>query len=204
MKNLQYLVIYISIFFLLGCKNKNVLTEDDYKIMELIIQKTVTVDDLSLLEKDSAMQNLKPGTSQYQQKLNDLFDMQNYESDYYYCLEDSLFVFKNNFYLKEQFEKIDFDGDRKNLIPLKIDFSKIKTKKHLIRIDKSSPLIKSERYIGEAKLSRIAYDGNTAAIIIIIDGYYRAIGFYKKDGDNWMLFFGDRIPFKIGENKIDL
>jgi len=53
-------------------------------------------------------------------------------------------------------------------------------------------------------LSRIIYDINTAAVVIIIDGFYRGIIFFKKNGDDWVMYTGDRIPFKIGEEDIIL
>ncbi len=121
MKNSNLFIIYLAVLSLFGCQsNKNILNEDDYKIMEIVIQKTVLVDNFSLLENDLAMRNLNPNTPQYREKLNELYENQNYESDYYYSLEDSLFVFKNNFYLEKLFKENDFDGNTKNITLLKL------------------------------------------------------------------------------------
>lgn len=202
LKSIKFATL-ICMFFIIGCKTNNSLTKDDYDIMQIVLQHNLHVYPYDL-RNDKALKGLKDGSDEYNKKISELFDKQSYESDYYYYIDETLFVFKENFYLEKLYKENDFDGSSKNLLPLKIDFSKIKTKKHLIRLDKDSPLRKSKYYIGEFKLSRIIYDGNKASIILIKDEFHRSIGFFKKEGNHWSGYGGGSIPFEFDERKIDL
>lgn len=195
----------IAVFFtLLGCKtNNNALTKDDYEIMQIVVQNNLNSYTYNL-EDDIALKGLDKGSKEYKKKINELYNNESYESDYYYYLDETLFTYKNNWYVQELFAKNDFDGSIKNLIPLKIDYSKIKTKKHLIRVDKNSPLRNSTNCV-KLKLSRIIYDGSDKAVIIIIyNEFYRGISFFKKEGDSWSSYGGGAIPYELYEKKIDL
>ncbi|MDN3606388.1 hypothetical protein [Kaistella yonginensis] len=84
---------------------------------------------MSVLENDKALEGLQDESEEYKEKINDLYLNQNYESDYYFSLDKTLFVYKNNWYVQELFVKNNFSGSTKNLIPLKNRFSKNQNKK---------------------------------------------------------------------------
>lgn len=198
---IKLLIIFLSLFLLKGCGTKNELNGDDYDIINTVINNDFTVS-FTVLKKDYSLRNLIDGTSEYSEKINNLYLNQNYESDYYFSLDKTLFVYKDNWYVQELFAKNNFSGSTKNLIPLKIDFSKIKTKKHLIRIDKNSKLARSQNYIGDFKLSRIIYDGDKAVILMENNG--RLLIFLEKKNNEWSVYKEAGIPYEIYEKKIDL
>lgn len=191
----------ILLFLFNGCKSTNELNVDDYKILQIAIQNCVTVS-FSVLKNDKSLSNLIDGTEGYKEKINELYLNQNYESDYYFSLDETLFTYKDNWYVQELFSKNNFKGNIKNLIPLKIDYSKVKTKKHLIRVNKNSEFAKSSNYIGDYKFSRIMYDGNKAVILMENNG--RLLMFLEKKNNEWVVYKQAGIPYELYEKKIDL
>lgn len=116
-KILKPIIISLVLSFIFnGCKVTSELNEDDYHILQIAIQNCATVS-FSALEKDKAMKNLLDGSEEYKEKINSLYLNQNYESDYYFSLDKTLFVYKDNWYMQELFAKNDFSGNIKNLIP---------------------------------------------------------------------------------------
>lgn len=191
----------ILLFLFNGCKSTNELNVDDYKILQIAIQNCATVS-FSALKNDKSLSNLIDGTEGYREKINDLYLNQNYESDYYFSLDKTLFVYKDNWYVQELFAKNNFNGNIKNLIPLKIDYSKVKTKKHLIRVNKNSEFAKSSNYLGDYKFSRIIYEGDKAVILLENNG--RLLIFLEKKNNEWVVYKQAGIPYELYEKKIDL
>ena len=193
-------IIYILIF-LISCKSKNELNLNEYEIIEKAIEKEIILYGYDL-QDDKALKNLKRNTPEYDKKIKELYLNQSYESDYYFSLDNTLFTYKDNWYVQELFAKNDFSGNVKNLIPLKIDYSKIKTKKHLIRIDKNSELVKSPNYLGDYKFSRMMYDGDKAVVLMENNG--RLLIFLEKKNNEWSVYKKAGIPYQLYERKIDL
>jgi len=199
--------LFLPLILFLSC-NSNKLSNSDYEILQLIISQSITVNNL---ENDIALKNISD-SSQYYKKYFDMIDKQNYESTYYYTLDDSLFSYKQNRFIKGLFLEYGFDRDiPNNMTSQKFDFSKIKTKKNLVRINKTSPLITSKNYIGDFKVSRILYDGDKAAVILVEKGdikTYKNEGrhmfFFNKENNEWKFHTGQTIPFKYYDEKIEL
>lgn len=199
--NKKFLFVVYSLIFLIACNARNELNLSDYEIIEKVIEKEIILYGYDL-QDDKALKYFKRNTPEYEKKIKELYLNQNYESDYYFSLDKTLFVYKDNWYVQELFAKNNFSGSTKNLIPLKIDFSKIKTKKHLIIIDKNSKLARSQNYIGDFKLSRIIYDGDKAVILMENNG--RLLIFLEKKNNEWSVYKEAGIPYEIYEKKIDL
>ena len=114
--------------------------------------------------------------------------------------------------MKAVFNEYQFDKNvPHNMTKQKLDFSRIKNKKNLIRITKISPLITSENYIGDFKISRILYDGDKAAVIFVKKGNTtkgsdgsRHILFFKQEYSKWKFYKGKGIPFKYYDEEIVL
>jgi len=199
--------LFLPLILFLSC-NSNKLSNSDYEILQLIISQSITVNNL---ENDIALRNISD-SSQYYKKYFDMIDKQNYESTYYYTLDDSLFSYKQNRFIKGLFLEYGFDRDiPNNMTSQKFDFSKIKTKKNLIRININSPLVKSENYTGDFKISRILYYGDKATVILVEKGNKekrndggRGILFLKKENEKWEVYKTMGIPFKYYDEEIEL
>jgi len=201
-------IFFILLLLLVSCNTDKKLSNDDYEILQIVIGKYI----VSRYENDDALKKYKKGTEEYRNRMVDLIDKQNYESTYYYTLDDSLFSYKQNRFIKGLFLEYGFDRDiPNNMTSQKFDFSKIKTKKNLIRININSPLVKSENYTGDFKISRILYYGDKATVILVEKGNKekrndggRGILFLKKENEKWEVYKTMGIPFKYYDEEIEL
>ena len=201
-------IFFILLLLLVSCNTDKKLSNDDYEILQIVIGKYI----VSRYENDDALKKYKKRTKEYRNRMVDLINKQNYESTYYYTLDDSLFSYKQNRFIKGLFLEYGFDRDiPNNMTSQKFDFSKIKTKKNLIRININSPLVKSENYTGDFKISRILYYGDKATVILVEKGNKekrndggRGILFLKKENEKWEVYKTMGIPFKYYDEEIEL
>lgn len=187
------------------CSTRNdKLNDDDYKIIALVINNAITPDNYL---DDIALARYKKVSEQYRKAVIDLLENNAYESTYYFSMDDSTFTYKSNEFFKALFVEYDFRSEvPKKMTSQKIDFTKVKLRKNLVRIQKNEPLSKSTNYIGDFRLSTIMHDRNKATIIFEekeTNGN-RKMYFLKKEDGIWIHYGGNTIPVKYYNEVIKL
>lgn len=197
--------IFILHLFLLSCTDST-LKEEDYKIFNLILRENVEVS-LTQLHNDKKFFGMDKNSQAFQKKIIESFRNQDFESTYYFSIDDSTFSYQTNIFIEMLFREYDFRKKvPENMTIQKIDFSKIQLKKNLVRINKNNSLSKSENYIGDFKLSTILYEGNKATIIISENGRegVAIMYFVERKDDSWIINGSKGIPYKYGDKVIIL
>lgn len=197
--------IFILHLFLLSCTDST-LKEEDYKIFNLILRENVEVS-LTQLHNDKKFFGMDKNSQAFQKKIIESFRNQDFESTYYFSIDDSTFSYQTNIFIEMLFREYDFRKKvPENMTIQKIDFSKIQLRKNLVRINKNNSLSKSENYIGDFKLSTILYEGNKATIIISENGRegVAIMYFVERKDDSWIINGSKGIPYKYGDKVIIL
>ena len=98
--------IFILHLFLLSCTDST-LKEEDYKIFNLILRENVEVS-LTQLHNDKKFFGMDKNSQAFQKKIIESFRNQDFESTYYFSIDDSTFSYHTNIFIEMLFREYDF------------------------------------------------------------------------------------------------
>jgi len=202
-KKILKLLLFLLIILFEGCSPKNILTEDDYSIARIVLDKYIIVNNF---DGEPSLMNYDKDSHEYSKIEMNLWENQDYVNNYYYSIDEFFYRFSDDRFIIGLLEKNNFNTkDISKLISLKIDYNKINFKRNLLRVNKNSDLMKSKNYVGDYRLSRVLYDGSNRACIIFSEKEgRRGLVFLKKENNIWTIDFSTIIPYKMGDEEITL